>query len=294
MRLLRGHAAEILSLAYTADGSAIVSAADDGTVRVWDLASGSERHILRTDRSLGLSVALSPDGKLLAAGGEQRLTLWDAATWTRTAELFEDHFAAPCAHGGDISTVAFSPCGRRLASIGDDGLAKIWDVHTGRKLKTLTGHSGEVLSVAWANDGALLVTGGRDGTLKVWSSKTGTRQFNWKLGSPVWSLAAAVESGLLAAASGRKLRLFPSTLAEEREGISLDDADATCIAIAPRGVVAAVGCDDGSVRFFDLPSRRETAAFGWGLGRMNAMAFAPDGMTIAAGGSSPDVVVWDV
>jgi WD40 repeat protein len=55
-----------------------------------------------------------------------------------------------------------------------------------------------------------------------------------------------------------------------------------------------VGCDDGSVRFFDLASGRQSAAFGWDLGRMNVLAFAPDGMTIAAGGSSPDVVVWDV
>src|SRR5262245_35594539 len=109
MQLLRGHESEILSLAYTPDGSSLVCAADDGTVRVWDLAAGSERYTLRGDRSLGGCVAVSHDGSLLATGGEQSVAVWVTANGRRLANLFEEHFALPCAHGGWVNAVAFVP-----------------------------------------------------------------------------------------------------------------------------------------------------------------------------------------
>ena len=72
-------------------------------------------------------------------------------------------------------TVAFSPDGKRLVTAAEDYTAKVWDVQTGRELKTLRGHTGFVYTVAFSPDaeGRWIASAGEDSTVKVWDSRTG-------------------------------------------------------------------------------------------------------------------------
>jgi WD40 repeat protein len=76
-------------------------------------------------------------------------------------------------HSGMVSSVAFSPDGKRLVSASQDYTIKIWDMENGRELRTLTGHDKEVKSVSWSPDGEFIVSGSDDGTLRIWDAKTG-------------------------------------------------------------------------------------------------------------------------
>lgn len=116
-------------------------------------------------------VAYSPDGRLLASGGEDRVVrLWSAETGQLLRTL--------TGHSGSVWSVAFAPDGTLpdgmlLATASEDGTIKLWDPQTGELLHTLTGHTGAVNEVAFAPGGKTLASGSDDKTIKLWDSASG-------------------------------------------------------------------------------------------------------------------------
>src|SRR5262245_62991905 len=109
-----------------------------------------------------VTVALSPDGQRLAAGGKKNtVKIWDVETRQELRTLE--------GHNGEVYTVAFSPDkdGRWLASAGEDSAVKIWDSHSGAFVRNFRGHTGLVCSLAFSPDGRLLAWGSGDRPVKV-------------------------------------------------------------------------------------------------------------------------------
>jgi WD40 repeat protein len=173
---LRAHAWEVKSVAFSSDGQLLVSGGLDGAIQIWNWRT---RELLRTlnrpspsdliasvvscfDSSVGAiwSVAISPDGQMIASGGfDQPIMLWNAGTGKLVRTLTE--------HSGTVRSVTFSANGKLLASGGDDKTLRIWNYQTGELLQTL-GHSGPVHCVAFSPDGQTLISGSADTTIKVW------------------------------------------------------------------------------------------------------------------------------
>ena len=196
----------VSAVAFAPDGATLASAGDDGTVKLWDPATGHELRTLTGHQGGVSAVAFAPDGATLAsAGNDGTVKLWDPATGRQLRTL--------TGHRGWVAAVAFAPDGATLASAGDDGTVKLWDPATGHELRTLTGHPGlgprrrvqrptarpsrsagqrrdhqavgsrdrppaahphqppgGVRAVAFAPDGATLATAGNDGTVKLWDA----------------------------------------------------------------------------------------------------------------------------
>jgi WD40 repeat protein len=130
------HDGVVTSVAYSPDGKTLASGGQDGTIKLWDVATGKERATFQGHpvSDWVTSVAYSPDGKTLASGSGETIKLWDVATGKEQATLNNGHTAS-------VKSVTYSPDGKTLASAGRDQTIKLWDVATGREKATLKGHT---------------------------------------------------------------------------------------------------------------------------------------------------------
>lgn len=155
-------------VAFSRDGATLASGGWDYKVRIWDVATRQKKAEFRFDIDSVWCVAMSPDGKLVAAGDDVRLVLWDLATETSTVLV-----TAPQGPNRSIQSVAFAPDGATLASGGSDGKIRLWDVGARREKAVFSGHPKGVQALAFCRGGKVLASGGYDRTLRFWDPATG-------------------------------------------------------------------------------------------------------------------------
>ncbi|WP_344836041.1 serine/threonine-protein kinase [Actinocorallia longicatena] len=157
---LSGLTSGVRALAFSPDGSRLVSAGGDGLVW-WNTATRA-RTAIASGPNQTTSLAFSPDGKTIAAGGTDG-TVWliDATSHQKRAVLTQ--------HKGPVRSVAFSPGGEVLASGADDDTIWLWDPATGKETAPLKGHKDDVHGVAFSPDGKTLASGAFDRTVRIWN-----------------------------------------------------------------------------------------------------------------------------
>lgn len=167
-RSWKGDEVLVRSVAFMPDGRRIVFNRGR-TIKVWDIQTGAELISLEGEfghnGAIG-SIAASGDGSCVVAGTYKEIGVWEAATGKRKRILM--------AHTDTVTSIAFSPDGRRFASGSSDGTVKIWDVDTGREMLSLMAHPRGVSSVAFSPEGFRIVSAGVDGAVTVWDARTWT------------------------------------------------------------------------------------------------------------------------
>jgi WD40 repeat protein len=167
------HVALVESLACSPD-SKILASGSFQEVKLWDVKTGN---LLQTipgfaDRVVALN--FSPDSKLLATGGgapteEGEIKLFEIPSGKLAREI-------KGGHSDTVFGVSFSPDGKLLATCGADKFVKVFEVASGKLLKTFEGHTHHVLDVGWKGDGKLLASGGADNTIKIWDYDKGEQK----------------------------------------------------------------------------------------------------------------------
>ena len=181
--VLAGHAKGVTSLAFSPDGTRLVSGSGDGTARVWDAATGdcvaqlgSEEAVVaaaKANAAAEAAAARSKGGNNISNNEANAAAAKLAAEATAAAEEALRVAAKTGSHTEGINCVAVSPDGFTIGTASDDTTAKLWDAATGALLRTLRGHTHYVFSVAFSPRAALALTGSFDETVRLWCSRSG-------------------------------------------------------------------------------------------------------------------------
>jgi WD40 repeat protein len=282
-----GHSGQVLTVAFSSDGSLLASGSDDKTIKLWNVASGRELRTLAGHSNAVESVAFSPDGKLLASGSDDKtIKLWDVASGRELRTL--------AGHGDFVKSIAFSPDGKRLASGSGDKTIKLWDVDTGRELQTFNGHTAAVFSVAFSPDGAMLASGGDDKTIKLWDVANG-RELRTLDGhsNAVMSVAFSPDGKSLASGSGDlSIKLWDVTSGRELRTLP-DNSFVYSVRFSPDGKFLASGDRDGALKLWDVAGGSGPRIMSGESSSVYAVAFSPDGKMIVSGTSEWIIQLWD-
>jgi WD40 repeat protein len=319
----------IQSLAWSPGGTSVAAASNDGTARIWDVASGQE--VARAAIGTGLAgdvlygVAFSPDGtQLVTASSDQRVRTWEATKPWQTRGL---------AHDAEIVGVVFSSDGRYLASTSGN-VAHIWDASTGREVQRLV-HPARAWQLNFSGNAKYLATSSFDGNARIWDVASGQEVARFHHGdnervygvhfSPdgrylatagvlggvrVWDIASGevIMTGAHDGAAGY-LRFTPdsrflisgsvdhtarvwdiSTGAEVRRLVA--DYPLYELDISPDGRYLAGG-DDRGARVWDLETGRQTLSLPNDT-TVFGVAFSPDGSLLATGSRNGIARVFNV
>jgi WD40 repeat protein len=285
-RVLTGHTSQVVAVAVAPDASWLASGSWDGTVRIWDAATGRERATLTGHTGQVTAVAVAPDASWLASGGlDNTVRIWDAATGRERVTV--------TGHTGPVTAVAVAPDGSWLASASWDRTVRIWDAATGRQRATLTGHTGPVEAVAVAPDGSRLVSGSRDGTVRTWEAATWwERAILTGHTGAVEAVAVAPDSSWLASGGwDGTVRIWDAATGRKRATLT-GQISAVAVAVAPDSSWLASGAGDGTVRIWDAATGRKRVTLTGQISAV-AVAVAPDGSWLASGGGDGMVRIWD-
>jgi len=307
LRTLTGHRSAIMTMAFSPDGNYLATGGSDPHVKIWDVSTNWAIMNLDGYQGTVLDIAYSPGGNQLATAGEDGLIrVWDMTSMA-TEVLVDGFLARPVLlHQSEptlilqapteVSGVAFSSDGQRLAAYIPGASITVWDVNLGQQLLELSGVSDYAAGVAFSPDDEYIV--GPSGTLGVtlWNANTGQEVISLFDSSPIARVAFSRDGAYLGtAARDGTATLWDMATGQQAFRISGQSTGFNFIAFSQDGQQMASGGDNETTRIWDLASSGRVELFTTAAheGEVYDVVYDPEGTRFASAGEDGSVKIWN-
>jgi WD40 repeat protein len=199
-------------------------------------------------------------------------------------------------HTGAVTSVAYSPDGRLLASASVDKTIRIWDVGSSLSIRALRGHRDFVESIAYSPAGRILASGSRDTTVKLWDTLSGSELRNLAGHSAtVSSVAFSSDGKILSSGSWDKtIKLWDVASGRVLRVLKGHTAPVFSIAFSPDGRTLATGSENKIIKLWDVVRGREIRSLSGHTDSVSSVTFSQDGKILASGSWDKTIKLWDV
>ncbi len=285
---LKGHAGPVKTVAFTGDGQWLVSAGDDGTVKIWNTAT---RALVRTvTLNTGAATVVHAEGRRAVSGYKDgSVSVWNLDAGEKITAFKRDDAA--------ITAVAFMGMQDRFAAAAHDGTVTLFDAaQRGSAIPVLEGHEGSADALAYASGRELLASGGADRTVRLWNASNYNLVRTYRGHSePVTALALTSDGRLLASASADgAVRLWSTSSGRTFRSVRLHKARVNVLAFSPDGQTLASASDDGTVRLWEFRRARGARVVPVLGSDVRSLSFSPDGRRLASAGGDGIVRLLEV
>ncbi len=292
-RILHGEPSALRSIGMQ-DHFQVLASNEQGAIVAWDMASGEQRNVLDATDGAAHVAAVSPTGDRFATAQGPVANLWDSTEFTTLASLE--------GHTGDVTGVSFTRDGRRLLTVGNDGLVLLWDARNGQSLQRLLSGNSRAVYGPISADGTVILAGdsseGED-ALDIWDTNSDRRVGKPLVGhtDAVHGYSVSPDGRLLATASfDGSVRLWDTSTGEPVGEPFLGHAGRVLFAVfSPDGQSLATGATDSKVMLWDVATHTQLGAPLIGHSNWVRVAeFSDDGQTLATGDDNGQVLLWDL
>ena len=293
MMTLRGHEGAVRSVKWSPDGTTLASGGKDGTVRLWNSATGKQERKISLNGGSVSCVAWSPDGRQLAAASSDGMAhVLDASTGLQIRTI-----SAPDSNT-DLDRVAYSPDGQRLALLSCGNCIATYDAATGASQRVFGNsvvipNDDSFLSFAWSPDGrhfAVVV----DHNVKIIASDTGIPQLTMKDRMNFGFGSAWSPDGSLVAAgtSDGDISLWDAATGKRVHAIKYN-ASVNTVAFRPDGKLLAGGTLSERIELWSADTGNHVACLRAHLGSVTEVSWSPDGSRLASASNDGTIKIWD-